>query len=378
MWALKVILVCACWAGISTQPHESPQSRLTRRDTEQSSLEALVQSQSNILNMLQDTKSILEGLRQDFIEYKNDKDQTREIVKNFLRHAEERDLAIKQMKAMAQQKVTEMREKDALILRLEGENQAIESSRQQTEEELAEMQTQLETLKRLTQWDCAQLLLQGFTESGVYTIYPRNSDKSVAVWCDMETDGGGWTVFLNRAQQPEQLNFSKSWEAYADGFGDPSAEYWLGNKHLHAITKNGAYTLRIDAQNLEGEKRFGKWLQFSIGDENSKFKIKVSDYSTESTLGDVLTEVDQNGEKYNPNGMKFSTMDQDNDRREGKSCSKSFGYGGWWYNNCYRLNPTAPLGNRNGDNTKARLYYWGPDIYTVQGIQALQLKIRKN
>lgn len=151
-----------------------------------------------------------------------------------------------------------------------------------------------------------------------------------------------------------------------------------------------------------------------------RFKIKISDYSTESTLGDVLTEVDQNGEKYNPNGMKFSTMDQDNDRREGnsnfqtlymslyffitlpfcfyrvysccmnyilqphpfaplgKSCSKSFGYGGWWYNNCYRLNPTAPLGNRNGDNTKARLYYWGPDIYTVQGIQALQLKIRKN
>lgn len=50
----------------------------------------------------------------------------------------------------------------------------------------------------------------------------------------------------------------------------------------------------------------------------SRFKIKVSDYSTESTLGDVLTEVDQNGEKYNPNGMKFSTMDQDNDRREGK------------------------------------------------------------
>lgn len=50
----------------------------------------------------------------------------------------------------------------------------------------------------------------------------------MAVWCDMETDGGGWTVFLNRAQQTQQLNFSKTWEAYADGFGDPSAEYWLG------------------------------------------------------------------------------------------------------------------------------------------------------
>ncbi|XP_042889426.1 fibrinogen-like protein 1 [Penaeus japonicus] len=378
MWPLKVILVCACWAGISTQPHDPQQSRLTRRDADQRSLGALAQSQNNILNMLQDTKSILEDLRQDFVEYKDEKELSQETIKNLLQHADVRDETIQKLTAEVQEKVTAMEEKDARVQRLEEENQAIRSTVNQMEEDLAQVENQLHTLKRVTQWDCAQLLLQGYTENGVYSIYPRNSNKSVAVWCDMKTDGGGWTVFLNRVQQPQQLNFSEPWQAYADGFGDPSAEYWLGNKHLHAITKNGPYTLRIDAQNLEGEKRFGKWLQFSIGDENSMFKIKVSDYSTESTLGDVLTEVDQNGEKYNPNGMKFSTMDQDNDRREGKSCSKSFGYGGWWYNNCYRLNPTAPLGNRNGDNTKARLYYWGPDMYTVQGIQALQLKIRKD
>ncbi|GBL86730.1 hypothetical protein AVEN_95981-1 [Araneus ventricosus] len=45
--------------------------------------------------------------------------------------------------------------------------------------------------------DCAELMENGVTESGVYTVYPRSrltNCKSIDVYCDMETDGGGWTV----------------------------------------------------------------------------------------------------------------------------------------------------------------------------------------
>ena len=48
------------------------------------------------------------------------------------------------------------------------------------------------------------------------------------MWCDMTTDGGGWTVFLSRQRQDTPVEFNQTWRAYADGFGTASNEYWLG------------------------------------------------------------------------------------------------------------------------------------------------------
>ena len=42
--------------------------------------------------------------------------------------------------------------------------------------------------------DCYDILyIYNKTASGSYTIYPVES-RAVTVWCDMETDGGSWTV----------------------------------------------------------------------------------------------------------------------------------------------------------------------------------------
>ena len=42
--------------------------------------------------------------------------------------------------------------------------------------------------------DCAEVLANGVTTSGVYAIYPDGEGDPFFVFCDMDTDNGGWTV----------------------------------------------------------------------------------------------------------------------------------------------------------------------------------------
>ena len=42
--------------------------------------------------------------------------------------------------------------------------------------------------------DCQEIKDAGFTKSGVYHITPMGAYEGLDVYCDMETDGGGWLV----------------------------------------------------------------------------------------------------------------------------------------------------------------------------------------
>ena len=42
--------------------------------------------------------------------------------------------------------------------------------------------------------DCTDLLREGNTLSGVYSIHVPGTETVIPVYCDMETDGGGWLV----------------------------------------------------------------------------------------------------------------------------------------------------------------------------------------
>ncbi|GBM44659.1 hypothetical protein AVEN_214189-1 [Araneus ventricosus] len=60
--------------------------------------------------------------------------------------------------------------------------------------------------------DCSEILANGHNKSGNYTIWPGEKSKTrkpLKVYCDMETDGGGWTLnvssWLLRYHPPRKL-----------------------------------------------------------------------------------------------------------------------------------------------------------------------------
>ncbi|XP_076070731.1 fibrinogen-like protein A isoform X1 [Mytilus galloprovincialis] len=164
--------------------------------------------------------------------------------------------------------------------------------------------------------DCTELKKYN-KQSGVYKISAGNS-KALKVYCDMATDGGGWSII--QRHYDGTVDFQRIWKDYENGFGNVEGEYWLGNKHIHHMTSSGNYELRIDLTDNKNEKKYAAYKQFSIGDAASKYKLSVGSYS--GNAGDSM--------KYH-NGMMFSATDQDNDKTS-SDCTGS--YGPWWHKSC--------------------------------------------
>ncbi|XP_062615766.1 veficolin-1-like, partial [Saccostrea cucullata] len=86
-------------------------------------------------------------------------------------------------------------------------------------------------------------------QDGVYVIYP---DTRREVFCDMTTDGGGWTVIQKR--EDGETDFYRTWKGYKEGFGNAAKNYWIGNDAIYALTKDENEKLRIDLQRHNGEQ----------------------------------------------------------------------------------------------------------------------------
>ena len=163
---------------------------------------------------------------------------------------------------------------------------------------------------------------------------------SFNVYCDMRTDGRGWTVFQRR--QDGSVDFYRGWNDYKSGFGQLTAEFWLGNDKIHRLTAARPSSLRVELEDWNGVRVFAKYGKFKIGDEQVKYRLEVGSYS--GTAGDSLA--------YH-NNMAFSTKHRDNDRW-GRNCAVSL-TGAWWYNSCHSSNLNGKYvgnvkGNSNGVN----------------------------
>jgi len=170
-------------------------------------------------------------------------------------------------------------------------------------------------------------------------VYPGGLQVPKTVYCNMATDGGGWTVLQRRMEGTE--NFNRNWTDYTIGFGDWAGEFWLGNDNIHRLltTLDRTYRLRVDFMTDNGESLYVVYDRFYVGSETEQYKL-ISLGGATGTAGDFLS--------YHL-GMMFSTPDQDNDAWTG-NCAQQL-KSGWWFNACSTI-------NLNDQSTQGGLQYW--------------------
>ncbi|XP_028391631.1 ficolin-2-like [Dendronephthya gigantea] len=222
-----------------------------------------------------------------------------------------------------------------------------------------EEQRKNDSVKSDTGSSCAHLYNKGVKTDGVYTIDPDGLG-SFQVRCDMNIDGGGWTVFQRR--QDGNQDFFLGWSDYKAGFGNLSGEFWLGLDKIHRLTNSGQNVLRVDLMDFKSTESFAKFETFNMTNESDKYRLTIGNYSGDG--GDSLAVHNQ---------MQFSTKDSDNDVSGSNNCAMNY-KGAWWYENCHRCNLNGQyLGADDDSSSGIRWHSW--NLYSMR---KAEMKIRPN
>ena len=209
-------------------------------------------------------------------------------------------------------------------------------------------------------------------KSGLYAIRDpclggekEFSTSRLAVYCDMETDGGGWIVIQRHNASMGWVNFARSFPDYEKGFGDLDGEFWIGLENIHELTNRENMALKLSVWNENGNPVNWSYQHFQIYDKNFFYAIQILSGGSGSGSG---------GSGFGPfsrgGGSSFRFHTFDNYDNGANNCGHSR-QSGWWYysNNCNEyanLNGRhEPSGLRNTESTGQRLMWRTSNGYTI-------------
>jgi len=182
---------------------------------------------------------------------------------------------------------------------------------------------------------CADLYVyHGNTTSGTYIINvgatygPDAYDGiSTLVYCDMQTDNGGWTL-MSAGNSTANRAFSD----YEHGFGVPSTKnVWLGLTQLYLMTNQTSTSLRVivercPANSFPDETTECTYPVFSVYSSDYQYVVYIPNYCTggnETSRYDGWIRWDKD-----ELGPKFVAYDNDDTRF---NCSSEYKNTGWWF-----------------------------------------------